>query len=582
MTSVLSPPPAPARDAASNGGSRRWRPRRQVRVDASHRLGPLGSLDRLAPFGPAILAIRWSTTVVTAGLAVGAFVEPGFTVIPWVVAVVANTVIRTVTPVEDDGTPRSALKLLLEVALHVLAVALTGYWSSPLVFSLVAAVIVTGFARGFGFAVRVSVAASLAVTLPGLAHGWTHPEMTASAQWSAILILVGLVAGYARRISGEANRQHTLTLDRLSRLADANSLLFSLHRIAQTLPASLDTDEVLESTIRRLRGLIEHHAAAILLVDDTDGSWIVGRRHGLRLEPRLQADDLPVPALIAAQRQTIELVDNLSITGPGFAPGYGAGLYAPLTARGRLVGLLVIEHRDAGRFGEREREIVQGFIEPVSLAIDNARWFARLRTVSADEERTRIARDLHDRIGQSLAYLAFELDRIVKRDEDGDPISAELTHLRADLRGVIGEVRDTLYDLRTDVTEDKDFPAVLHEFTGRIADRGDLRVVLDCGGQRRLSLLQEREFWRIAQEALTNVERHASARLVKVVWRCDGSSAVLEVVDDGTGFPDGRAGRLDSYGILGMKERASSIGATFEIRSTPGEGTTVRCYLEQR
>jgi signal transduction histidine kinase len=85
--------------------------------------------------------------------------------------------------------------------------------------------------------------------------------------------------------------------------------------------------------------------------------------------------------------------------------------------------------------------------------------------------------------------------------------------------------------------------------------------------------------WRIAQEALVNVERHANARRIQVRWRCDGRSAALEVVDDGDGFPPGKAGRLDSYGMIGMRERASSIGATLDIMSAPGKGTAVRCML---
>jgi signal transduction histidine kinase len=66
---------------------------------------------------------------------------------------------------------------------------------------------------------------------------------------------------------------------------------------------------------------------------------------------------------------------------------------------------------------------------------------------------------------------------------------------------------------------------------------------------------------------------------VTVTWQCDGETAVLEVADDGKGFPIGRAGRLDSYGIIGMRERAASIGATLEVDSTPGVGTRVRCLL---
>lgn len=85
--------------------------------------------------------------------------------------------------------------------------------------------------------------------------------------------------------------------------------------------------------------------------------------------------------------------------------------------------------------------------------------------------------------------------------------------------------------------------------------------------------------WRIAQEALTNVERHAKASRVRVLWRCNGQAAALEIADDGAGFPVGRSGRLDSYGIMGMRERAASIGATLDVLSEPGKGTRVRCYL---
>ncbi|MCB0970829.1 MAG: hypothetical protein KDA97_04835 [Acidimicrobiales bacterium] len=178
-----------------------------------------------------------------------------------------------------------------------------------------------------------------------------------------------------------------------------------------------------------------------------------------------------------------------------------------------------------------------------------------------------------------MAYLAFELDRIVKADSRGKPVATQLEHLRNDVRGVIGEVRDTLYDLRTDVTDAKDVPAILTEFLDRVAARSDLETRLDLDVSGRLPLLQERELWRIAQEAVTNVERHARASKVVVTWRTDGDRALLLVADDGIGFPTSKAGRLDSYGIVGMRERAASIGASLDVSGTDGVGTTVRCEV---
>jgi signal transduction histidine kinase len=239
----------------------------------------------------------------------------------------------------------------------------------------------------------------------------------------------------------------------------------------------------------------------------------------------------------------------------------------------------VLEDEEPRHFTDRDVELLTGFVEPAALAVDNARWFARLRTVGADEERTRIARDLHDRIGQSLAYLAFELDRMVKAEQSGEPLAESLEKLRQDVRAVIGEVRETLYDLRTDVSESRDVTSILSAFLERVRDRSGLTVELESDGVGRLPLLQEREFWRVAQEAITNVERHARASRMEVRWWCDGTSAVLQVSDDGRGFAPGVNGRADSYGILGMRERAASIGATLDIDSVEGQGATVRCLL---
>ncbi len=80
--------------------------------------------------------------------------------------------------------------------------------------------------------------------------------------------------------------------------------------------------------------------------------------------------------------------------------------------------------------------------------------------------------------------------------------------------------------------------------------------------------------------ALVNVERHADATVVRVSWRTDGRSGVLEIVDDGRGFTIGESGRVDSYGLVGMRERAASVGATMEVVSSPERGTTIRCLLD--
>ena len=541
---------------------------------------PQQKTDQVAPFRPAILGIRGGTTAVSVALASPAFTEGDLWVVGWCFLIVGYNVFRIVRPVRYVDDTRSLVRVIGEVAFHTIAVAATGYWESPFIFALITAVMVAGFARGFAFALRVSIAACLAIGIPFLIQdGTTVEDVRTTAQWTVELVLVALIAGYARRVTGEADRAHSLALDRLGRLADANTLLYSLHRVAQSLPASLDLEEVLDTTMGRLRDLFTFDGATVLLLDETDESWVVMRWDGPRPAPSYQTHELPGPLREALAVRHPVMVSELLHEGGGMSAEMVSGLYAALPAREATVGLVALEHRDLSHFELRDMELLNGFVEPAALAVDNARWFARLRTVGADEERTRIARDLHDRIGQSLAYLAFELDRIVKTDGQGKPVSKQLGQLRNDVRGVIGEVRDTLYDLRTDVTDSKDMSATLQEFLDRVAARSSLETRLDLRVSGRLPLLQERELWRIAQEAVTNVERHAKASKVVVTWQSDGARALLLVADDGIGFPSARAGRLDSYGIVGMRERAASIGATLDITGTPDVGTTVRCEV---
>ncbi|MEM9891736.1 MAG: GAF domain-containing protein [Actinomycetota bacterium] len=555
--------------------------------------GPTGEgrstqdVNRLVAFRPAILAVRWATTVVSVVLAAADMTDGDLTVTGWVLVVLGNTLFRTLRPQQDDGSVRSLLVLLAEIALHVLAVIATGYWASPLVLVLINAITIAGFARGFAFAIRVGVASTLAVSVPEVSQpGYGRDELAQSAQWATLLLLGGIVAGYARRISGEASRRHNLALDRVAQLAEANALLTKLYVVTQTLPASLDLGEVLDSTVTRLRGLLRLDSVLILTHETGGERWTVASTHGVAIDETFPVTELPAPAQRAIATQRLVAMSAVTDVDRPFDSRSRCGVYVPLRSRDDVVGLLAIERRSTQPFSDREQRLLTGFVEPVALSIDNARWFRRLRSMGADEERSRIARDLHDRIGQSLAHLGFEIDRLIRRNEGVEPTAGELRELRSCVREVVVEVRDALSDLRADVADDRDLGATINEFAGRVAERSGLRIDVDCDADRRLPLPQEREMWRIAQEAIVNVERNAAARTVQIRWVCDGEGALLDITDDGQGLPardaSGRLGRPDSYGLIGMRERADNIGASLELLSQPGEGTKVRCFLARR
>jgi signal transduction histidine kinase len=525
--------------------------------------------DQLAPFRPLITSIRWGTLAVGSALVATGGRTRTNVALGLVLGVYALG--RSFWPLKyRSSAKRDVVAVLAEVALTGGVAVCTGSWTSPYFFCLITAVVATGFTSGSTFSIATGAVATLAVAVPF--HLWSDgADVRYTVLGGSELLLVAMVSGYARRLFGEAEARATRALDRIDRLTEANQLLHQLHRVAQRLPASLDLTEVVSSTALRIQELFAPDVVAVLLSGPTDSEWTVGTVKGVRLGSSVAVSDLPVAAhdAIARRRPATAAV--------GIAPPTRSALYIPLVARDALVGLVAIESSEPGRFGPAQADLAEALGEQVALAVDNARWFSRLRTVGADEERTRIARDLHDRLGQSLAYLAFELDRLARTAGD-HPVRGDLLTLRQDVRKVVSEMRDTLYDLRTDVSESQDLVATADAYLRRVAARAGVEVKLDAERRGRLPLPQERELWRIAQEAVTNAERHAQSRSITVRWRCDGTQAELEVADDGIGITGVRA-RPDAFGLLGMRERAEAIGAHLDVDSAPGAGTRVRCVL---
>ncbi len=204
------------------------------------------------------------------------------------------------------------------------------------------------------------------------------------------------------------------------------------------------------------------------------------------------------------------------------------------------------------------------------------------RSVSAqEEERSRIARELHDEIGQTLTGLATGL-RGVQQSLRGD-----LDHTRLQLRQLegmmvkaIGELGRLVSDLRPSLLDDMGLRAALGWYVDEVNQRGSTAVELLLEGSRcRLPPEVETALFRIAQEALTNVTRHAQASQATVHLVCDGELASLSVRDDGVGFDPAQTLEDETrsgWGLVGVQERVSLAGGDCRIESAPGEGTTLK------
>lgn len=492
-------------------------------------------------------------------------------------AAYAAVVILRPIPAHDD--PRVRLRVVVEVSVHTVLVMLTGAWDSPLALCLIPTAMIAGFAAGSAFAVQVMVPSVIVVSVQHLPGGPAATQVQDAALWAGLLGVVTFTSGLSQRAAANAARQKAAVLQRVNRLTEANSLLFALQRVAQSMPASLDLDDIADSTLQRVKSLVPADSVSLYLMNETDRQLELFRNLGSAATPTISIDEAP-PMIRSAMQAPRTL--RLARFGPGagMSPVAQSGIYSALRARGAMVGLLAVEAHSPDAHTQQHSEIVHGLAEPFGVAIDNARLFRQIRSASANEERGRIARDLHDQVGSSLAFLGFEVDRAQELAARGEPVEPVLIELRSHLTTVINDIRETLHDLRTDVTDDRDLPATLRAHLDRVRDRRALETRLTVDAAERPPRQVERELWQMALEAITNAEKHARASTLDVGYTARDGRVVLRVSDDGIGLNHGEL-RADRYGMIGMRERAEGIGATLRVDSPDSGGTTITVVLDQ-
>ncbi|MFZ9157496.1 MAG: histidine kinase [Ilumatobacteraceae bacterium] len=367
----------------------------------------------------------------------------------------------------------------------------------------------------------------------------------------------------ATRLALDADRRQVGDSERFTDLTRANELLLSLQKMAVTLSSSLDVDEVVRRGVEQARSVVRADAVIVLLLDPDTSSWIVmaGPSEILR-DPSL----VPNPDILRCTESArpVVLEDHLLWSAASH------GVYQALKARGTVMGLIGAEWTGDRRPTTAEREAIVGIADAIALALDNARIFASLADRAATDERTRVARELHDRMSSSLAAIGFDLDRIA-RHTDGDTRESILD-VRRSLGDTIDEVRSLLDELRdsgrTAAFDRESISALAHA----INERSGITVTCEVSEIATLAIPEHMadELMLVTREALFNAERHSSARNIRVRFETAGNDLLLSVADDGIGVGSAPPG----HGISGMRERTEWIGATLDIESSP-HGTTV-------
>ncbi len=372
---------------------------------------------------------------------------------------------------------------------------------------------------------------------------------------------------------------------------DARTTRRALVEAGIAITSELSLDAVLQKLVRIAAELTDARYSALGVIDRSGLELERFVTHGLDDATRARIGDLPrgkgILGVLIADARPMRLDDLM--TDPravGFPPNHppmNSFLGVPVMTRGVAFGnLYLAEKQPSGSFSDEDEEMVTLLAAQAAVAIENAGSVQRdalRRAVQAQEaERRRLARELHDETGQALTSMLLGLTA-VERAETADEARAAAGQLRELVVGTLQNVRRLAVELRPSALDDFGLEPALRRLGQTVKESGALDVQVETRlGSERLLPEVETAVYRIVQEALTNVVKHASAERVSIVVTRMPEKLIVIVEDDGSGF-DLDDGPGEGLGLLGMRERVQLLDGSLTIDASRGSGTTLALEL---
>jgi signal transduction histidine kinase len=261
---------------------------------------------------------------------------------------------------------------------------------------------------------------------------------------------------------------------------------------------------------------------------------------------------------------------------------YRSCLVVPLIIKDRIYGGLIFCYRDRREFSDEDYRFGMSIADQTALAIENAQLRSQVEQAAAVTERTRLARELHDSVTQSLYSLTLYAEAAARLLSSGKGAEAadHLRELRDTAQEALREMRLLIFELRPPVLEKSGLAAAIQTRLDAVELRGGVHAVLQVTGEEQLSPVIQQELYHIANEALNNTLKHAHAQSVTISLEFASKETQLEIRDDGLGFELAIARSSGGQGLRGIEERAQKIGGKLEIMSEPGKGTSIRIQVQ--
>jgi signal transduction histidine kinase len=357
-----------------------------------------------------------------------------------------------------------------------------------------------------------------------------------------------------------------------------------LNTIARAASASLEEGANLPHVTDQIRDGFGYHQVDLFLLDEeTDELALTASSGACPPMPPGHRQHVNLGLLGRAAREARMVCVADAPAEPDFLAVAGreatrAQLVMPIVAGGRALGVINVEAPAPDAFSEEDQHLLETVADMLAGALENARLYRKAQAAAVLEERNRLARELHDSVTQQLFSMTLTSQAArAQLERNPQRVAAQLERLQETSTAALAEMRALIFQLRPPALRDQGLVAALQQHAQLLARREGIVIGLSVAGDERHARGIEQPLYRIVQEALNNVFKHANAQNVQVTLEFAPEHVRVRVADDGQGFDLSAAPSGDGrhLGMLSMRERAAEIGGTMEVRSAPGSGTEV-------
>jgi len=388
-----------------------------------------------------------------------------------------------------------------------------------------------------------------------------------------------------RKLKLRLNRMEADLGVRISQAEQQQNELESLYRADDELRRHLHLDDVLQSLVNAAVELLRADKGSLMVWDEKRERLHAQATYGFNPATVARMSFAPGQGMagkvaLSGEPAIVEDTQQNGRVTPFIieSENLRALMQVPIKVAGEIFGVFSADYLQPHHFTEEEQRLLVAFAQRAGLAIETARLYEREEQIAVMQERNRLARDLHDSVTQSLygVTLYAEVAAQLLKSGQAEKAGENLEELKGMALDALAEMRLLIYELRPSVFEEEGLVAAIQTRLDAVEGRVGLETNYIIEGDICVPPPIEEGLYRIAQEALNNVLKHAHARTVTVTLAQSIDSVYLEVADDGVGFDPVQACEAGCLGLHGMQERAHELGAEFEIISHAGGGAKVK------